>query len=111
MDTRQTTLRNFAACPLCGNFLASLLAALGDESLDQAIAESNGTWLEFPWQPSLTAMLTTYYDWHFEAGAEGYSSRCPDCFRRITYLSGATEKQGEEPVAVLQLERRPGFRI
>lgn len=109
MDKRNTTVRNFSACPLCGHFLASLLAALGDESLDRAIKESKGAWLTFPWQPAFAAMLTAYYDWHFETGDVGYSGHCPACFRRIIYLSDEIEKQ-EEPGAVLQLERRPRLR-
>jgi hypothetical protein len=103
-------MRNFSACPLCGHFLASLLAALGDESLERAVEEDKSAWIEFPWHASFAAMLTTYYDWHFEVDAETRSSRCPSCLRRINYLSQSTGMPGDEQAAVLQLERRPGLR-
>ncbi len=110
MSDHKTVLRNFSACPLCGHFLASLLAALGEECLERAVEEQKGTWIELPWHASFAAMMTTYYDWHIEPDFEAFSSRCPACFRRIAYLSGSTETLGEEPAAVLQLERRPGLR-
>ena len=104
LDTRQTILGNFAACPLCGCFLTSLLALLDDESLDRAIERGQGSWLEFPWQPPMAEMLTAYYDWRLEPDTEGYSRSCPSCLRRVIY-------QRADQIASLQIERRPGSRV
>lgn len=111
MDTRQTILKNFSACPLCGHFLASVLAVLGDESLESTIRENAGPWLKFQWRPSMAAMLNMYYDWGFEPGAQEHSGRCPSCLRRITYLSDTSAGEESEETATLQVERRPGSRI
>jgi hypothetical protein len=111
LDTRQTILKSFSACPLCGHFLASLLAILGDESLESALRENTGPWLKFQWRPSMAAMLTTYYDWYFEPGTQEHSGRCPSCLRRITYLSDTSAREESEKTATLQIERRPGSRV
>lgn len=103
MDARLTVLRYFSACPLCGHFLASLLALLGDESLDSALEKEKGPWLDFEWHPAIGGMLTSYYDWHLGPDTEEHSGRCPSCLRRITYR--------RTDVASLQIERRPGSRV
>jgi hypothetical protein len=87
--------------------LASLLALLGDESLDNALETESGAWLTFQWQPPIADMLTRYYDWHFELGIKSHRGRCSSCLRRIAYLP---DEQSDQETAILQLERRPGSR-
>jgi hypothetical protein len=111
MVSREKIVKGFSACPRCGHFLSSLLAILGDGSLDEALKGETGPWLEFPWHPSVGELLTTYYDWRVEFGTEGYSGRCPSCLRRIGYSPGAAAEVGDEAIDRLQLERRPGSRI
>lgn len=103
MDSRENALQNFSSCPLCGYFLSTLLAVLGDKSLDKALQDSKGGWLEFEWQSSLGEALTRYYDWRFETGVERHAGRCPSCKRRLEYR---LETEG----AILRIERRPGYR-
>jgi uncharacterized protein with PIN domain len=110
LSDHKAILRYFSACPLCGHFLASLLAVVGEDKLKQAVEEQGGIWIELPWHASFEAMFTTYYDWHIEPNAQAFSSRCPACSRRIAYLVKRSETEGEMPKAVLQLERRPGLR-
>jgi hypothetical protein len=110
LNTRESVLKYFSTCPLCGHFLASLLALLGDDSLDNAIQQSAGIWLRFQWQPPIADMLPTYFDWRFEPGSGGQSGRCPACLRRIVCLPEAAEKGEGDQITVLQLERRPGAR-
>lgn len=104
LDTRETIVSYFSACPLCGCFLASLLALLGNKSLDNALEKGAGPWLEFPWQTPMAETLATHYDWRLELDTEMRSGRCPTCLRRIVYHSMETGK-------ILQVERRPGSRI
>ncbi len=103
LDTRQRILENFAACSSCGHFLASLLALLGNESLDAALTAETGMWIEFEWRRPMAEMLAAYYRWRFHADAERSTGCCPNCLRRVVY-----ERVGEE--ASLQIERRPGYR-
>ena len=110
MNTRESILRSFSTCPLCGHFLASLLSLLGDESLDNAIQQGAGIWLRFPWQPPIADMLSAYFDWRFELGAGQQSGRCPSCLRRMVCLSDAAAKEENDQITVLQIERRPGAR-
>jgi hypothetical protein len=111
LNTRESILRYFSTCPLCGHFLASLLALLGDDSFDNAIQQSAGIWLRFPWQPPIADMLNTYYGWRFEPGVGEQSGRCPSCLRRIVYLPDAAAEGEGDQISILQLERRPGARV
>jgi hypothetical protein len=110
LNTRESILKYFSTCPLCGHFLASLLALLGDDSLDNAIQGSGGIWLKFPWQSPIADMLKAYFGWRFESGPGGQSGRCPSCLRRIVSLPDTAEKGEGDQISVLQLERRPGAR-
>ncbi len=89
--------------------MASLLALLGDETLENTLENDQGNWFQFPWHPSIAIMLTTYFDWDFAPGIEGFSGRCPSCLRRISYLRNISDDV--EPAEILQLERRPGSRV
>lgn len=95
-------VRNFSACSLCGHFLASLLALLGDKSLKQSEVD-NEPWLKFEWRSPILEMLATYYDWHLMPDTELHANRCPVCLRRMVY------EEGEEGVW-LYVERQPGTR-
>lgn len=103
-------LKSFSACPLCGHFMASLLALLGDDSLEEAIQHGAGIWLRFEWQPPVAGMLTTYFGWRFEPGLVGASGRCPSCLRRIVCRPDPDQEGNGDEISILQLERRPGAR-
>lgn len=109
MSEHQEVLRDFSTCPLCGSFLASLLALLGEKSLEKALENDPGNWLQFPWHPAMAEMLASYFDWDFIPGMEENRGRCSSCLRRISYLY---DTSGDvEPAEILQLERRPGSRV
>ncbi len=101
MADRKTTIRSFSTCALCGHFLATLVALAGDRSLDEAIRNCQGCWLEWEWQPAMAEALAEYYDLCLEAGVEQFSGLCPVCRRQIVYRSSP---EG----ACLQLETLPG---
>jgi len=100
---RAAVVRNFRACPLCGHFLASLLALLGDEILDPPGDGEADLWLRFEWRSSMAEMLAQYFDWHLMPDTELHANRCPLCRRRMVY-------EATEGGCWLSVERQPGSR-
>jgi hypothetical protein len=103
LTSQEAMVHNFSACPLCGYFLASLMALLGDESLSEAGDGDNDPWLKFEWQSPMTEMLAKYYDWQLMPNTELHTNRCPLCRRRMVY------EETEEGIW-LYVERQPGSR-
>lgn len=103
MSNRKEILRFFAACPLCGHFVSSLIALVGEGAFDDAV-EEEGPWLGFSWQPEIRDLYRQYFDWYLNADTESFSSSCPACTRRFIY-------QDADGVRQIRVERRPGSRI
>ena len=103
MANRAAVVRNFSACPLCGHFLASLLALLGDKSLDQPDDGESELWLKFEWRSPIIEMLAKYYDWQLMPDTDLHANRCPLCRRRMVY-------EETEQGIWLYVERQPGSR-
>lgn len=104
LNGRQGVLNDFSACMLCGRFLATVLAKLGDRSLDDALRQRDGVWLKFPWHPSFGQALIEFFDWHYDGGEEHHGGHCPLCYRRMIY-----QQEGEQAVLLLESTAgRPG---
>ena len=103
MANREALVRNFSACPLCGHFLASLLALLGDKSLDQPGRDESGLWLRFEWRSPMIEMLAKYYDWYLISDTELHANHCSVCRRRMVF-------ENKEQESWLYVERQPGSR-
>jgi hypothetical protein len=99
----QRILENFYACDRCSFFVAGYRVLHGLESVEQAVGESNGNWVELVWNRPTRLLLEQSYGGQLDVELFYYDGQCPRCQRRFVYDGG-----DEEPAADLfRIEVKP----
>lgn len=92
-DTQQV-IDNFVACDRCSFFLAGYKVLRGADEIEEAIADSDGRWLQLVWDAQTRQLLQKSYGGRLDMALEYYDSQCPACQRRYVYEG--EDKEGEE---------------
>jgi hypothetical protein len=87
-DIRQA----FVACPRCSFFIIGY--DLLNKDLEQALANTNGKWLDLTWNLETRNLLHKSYGVNIRQDDSHYQGICGDC-RRIFIIDEASEETGE----------------
>ena len=99
----EAVIGDFVACGRCSFFLSGYRVIHGLDSLQAAIENQSGKWLELAWNQETRHLVQKSYGGRLDVELYHYDSRCPECQRRFIYQA-ATE-EGEQESFKIELKR------
>lgn len=78
------TILKFSGCTQCGYFLTSYRAAVGLQSLGNAVEQSEHNWLDLGWHESMPTLLYHAYELTTDGTPSFLEHCCPECHRVIS---------------------------
>lgn len=102
---KQQVIDNFVACDRCSFFLAGYQILHGAAQVEEAIAASDGRWLQLQWNPQTRQLLQKSYGGRLDIALVYYDSQCPACQRRFVFEDEEEEGEGEQQEGMMEYFR------
>lgn len=93
---KQQVIDNFVACDRCSFFVAGYQILYGEAQIEEAIAASDGRWLQLLWTAQTRQLLQKSYGGRLDIALVYYDSQCPACQRRFVFEGEEEAEEGEE---------------